>query len=400
MSRVDRWLLPDGVEEALPARARALETLRRRLLDLYASWGYDLVMPPLVEFLDSLLCGAGTDVSLQTFTLTDQLSGRALGVRADITPQVARIDAHGLKARGPQRLCYAGSVLRARPAGMAATRAPLQAGAELFGHAGIDADVEVISLMLETLAVVGRADVHLDIGHVGIYRGLVADAALDAQDEQALFDIFQRKAVPELDEFLAAKVGDAACRARLRALVDLAGDAGVVARAEHLFAGAGAAVQHAVRDLAAIGQRVSACYPNVAVCFDLCELRGYRYHSGCVFAAYVAGRSQDVAKGGRYDGIGEVFGRPRPATGFSVDVKTLADIAAGGVVPAVRGIYVPPSAAVDAALDAAKDETVARLRAAGERVVRGLPGQAPDFDELQCDRQLQRGAQGWEVVPR
>lgn len=396
MSRVDRWLLPDGVEEALPARAQALEALRRRLLDLYGSWGYQLVMPPLIEFLDALLCGAGPDVELQTFRLTDQLSGRALGVRADITPQVARIDAHALKVSGPQRLCYAGSVLHARPAGMAATRAPLQAGAELFGHAGIDADVEVISLMLETLAIAGRTDVHLDLGHVGIYRGLVAEAALDAQDEQQLFDIFQRKAVPELEAFLAAKVADADRRTRLRALVDLAGDSAVIERAAKLFAGAGDAVQNAVSDLATIGRRVRERYPSVQVCFDLCELRGYRYHSGCVFAAYVAGRAQEVAKGGRYDGIGEVFGRPRPATGFSVDVKTLADIAAVALVPPARGIYVPPFAAMDPALEA----KVAQLRAAGERVVRGLPGQMPDFDELQCDRQMARGAQGWDVVPR
>lgn len=395
MSGVDRWLLPDGVEEALPARARALEALRRRLLDLYAGWGYELVMPPLIEFLDSLLCGSGPDVSLQTFTLTDQLSGRAMGVRADITPQVARIDAHGLKANGPQRLCYAGSVLHARPAGMAASRVPLQAGAELFGHAGIAADIEVISLMLETLAAVGRRDVHLDIGHVGIHRGLVAAASLNSNDEAVLFDIFQRKAVPELDAFLAAKVADSATRARLRALVDLAGDlASVTARAQQVLAGAGLHVERALHDLLAIAEQVRGRYPHVQVCVDLCELRGYRYHSGCVFAAYVAGRSQDVAKGGRYDDIGQVFGRSRPATGFSVDVKTLVDIAADGLLPAAAGICAP--ADTDAALLA----KVAQLRAAGERVVQALPGAAPDLDELKCDRVLARGAKGWDVVPR
>lgn len=397
MSRVERWLLPDGVEEVLPAHARRLEALRRRLLDLYQGWGYDLVMPPLIDFLDSLLCGAGDDVSLQTFRLTDQLSGRALGVRADTTPQVARIDAHSLNARGVQRLCYAGTVLHARPAGLAATRTPLQAGAELFGHAGLDADIEVISLMLETLALVGRSDVHLDLGHVGIYRGLVADAGLAGQDERLLFDIFQRKAIPELDAFLAPSVPDAGQRARLQALVGLAGDLEqVIGQAERQLAGAGEGVRNALADLAHIGRQLHARYPEVAVCVDLSELRGYRYHSGCVFAAYVAGRSQDVAKGGRYDGIGEVFGRPRPATGFSVDVKTLADIAAIDIAPARGGIYVPPFATPDPAME----RQVAALRSAGERVVRGLPGQMPDFDELQCDRQLQCGAQGWEVVAR
>lgn len=392
---VDRWLLPDGVEEALPARARALEALRRRLLDLYAGWGYELVMPPLIEFLDSLLCGAGSDVSLQTFTLTDQLSGRALGVRADMTPQVARIDAHALRAAGPQRLCYAGTVLHARPAGMAASRVPLQAGAELFGHPGIDADIEIICLMLETLALVGRRDVHLDIGHVAIHRGLVAEASLDGNDEAVLFDIFQRKAVPELDAFLAARVTDAGTRARLRALVDLAGEPGeVAARAGKALAGAGAGVQAALKDLAAVAARVRAAYPHIEVCVDLCELRSYRYHSGCVFAAYVAGRSQEVAKGGRYDDIGQVFGRARPATGFSVDVKTLIDIAAVDIAPARAGICAPADA------DPALAAKVAQLRGSGERVVQALPGAAPDMDELKCDRVLKRGAGGWEVAPR
>ncbi len=394
MSRVDRWLLPDGVEEALPSRARVLESLRRRLLDLYGSWGYELVMPPLIEFLDSLLCGAGPDVSLQTFTLTDQLSGRAMGIRADITPQVARIDAHALQAAGPQRFCYAGTVLHARPAGMAASRVPLQAGAELFGHAGIEADIEIVSLMLETLAIVGCRDVHLDLGHVGIYRGLVAGLSLDGNDEQALFDIFQRKAVPELEEFLAAHVTDAGARTRLRALVDLAGDAAVLERAQAVLAGAGTEVARAIADLAAIGNRIRARYPHIELCFDLCELRGYRYHSGCVFAAYLAGRSQDVAKGGRYDGVGAVFGRPRPATGFSVDVKTLADIAVGELVSPPRGIFAPASD------DAALAVRIAQLRAAGERVVCGLSGAPIAMDELKCDRVLVHGTNGWDVMPR
>lgn len=393
MSRVDRWLLPDGVEEALPERARVLEALRRRLLDLYGSWGYEFVMPPLIEFLDSLLCGAGSDLTLQTFTLTDQFSGRALGIRADLTPQAARIDAHALRSNGPQRLCYAGTVLHARPQGLAASRAPLQVGAELFGCAAPEADVEVISLMLETLAAVGRRDVHLDIGHVGIYRSLVAGAGLDAGDEQALFEIFQRKAVPELDEFLAARVADAPARARLRALADLSGDASTLARAAKELAGGGDGVARALSELGAIGEKVRARYPHVEVFFDLCELRGYRYHSGCVFAAYVAGRSQEVAKGGRYDEVGRVFGRARPATGFSTDVKTLADIAGAALAPARGGIYAP----VDG--DAALDERVTALRAAGERVVRGLPGMDPDLVELKCDRRLVKGARGWDIAP-
>ncbi len=394
---VERWLLPDGVEETLPARARVLEALRRRLLDLYGSWGYELVMPPLIEFLDTLLSASGPDVALQTFRLTDQLSGRALGVRADITPQVARMDAHSLPAQGPQRLCYAGSTLHARPAGMAASRAPLQAGAELFGYAGVDADIEIISLMLETLAAIGRSDAQLDIGHVGIHRGLVAEAALTDDDEALLFDIFQRKAVPELDVFLDARVTNAAVRARLRALVDLAGDLdAVMTRARKQLAGAGKEVQRALEDLALIASRVRIAYPQVKVCVDLCELRSYRYHGGCVFAAYVAGRSQEVAKGGRYDGVGRAFGRDRPATGFSVDVKTLADIATVSLLPSTSGVYAPSLATPDPALEA----MVVSLRVAGERVVRGLPGSAPDFNELGCDRQLQHSEKGWRVVPR
>lgn len=394
MSGGDRWLLPDGVEEALPARAAMLESLRRRLLDLYGSWGYELVMPPLIDFLDSLLCGAGPDVSLQTFTLTDQLSGRAMGVRADMTPQIARIDARALKARGPQRLCYAGSVLHARPAGMTASRVPLQAGAEIFGCKGIEADIEVICLMLETLAIAGQQDIHLDVGHVGIYRALAAAALPDPHDEQLLFDIFQRKAVPELEEFLAEKVSDGVLRRQLRALVDLAGEATVLNRASAALQGAGESVQKALADLAAIGQAVQTRYPHVAVCFDLCELRGYRYHGGCVFAAYVAGRSLDVAKGGRYDDVGAVFGRARPATGFSVDVKVLADMAVDDVLAVTRGIYAP----VDS--DPALAAMVVQLRADGERVLCGLPGMDADMDELKCDRMLAHGKTGWVVLPR
>jgi ATP phosphoribosyltransferase regulatory subunit len=395
MSGADRWLLPDAVEEALPARARRLEALRRRLLDLYAGWGYELVMPPLIEFLDSLLCGAGPDLSLQTFRLTDQLSGRPLGVRADLTPQVARMDAHSLPDAGVRRLCYAGSVLHTRPAGLTASRIPLQAGAELFGHAGVEADVEVISLMLETLAAVGRDDVHLDLGHVGIYRGLVADAALAEADEAMLFDILQRKAIPELDAFLVGRVADTATRARLRALAELYGDAQVLARARALLADAGTAVRSALETLADIGARVQRRYPRVEVCYDLGELRGYRYHTGCAFAAYVPGRSQDVARGGRYDEIGAVFGRARPATGFSTDIKTLVDIARIDVAPAVAGILADAAAGDDEQGRA----RIAQLRAQGERVLCALPGQALAPAAAGCDRRLVRRGNEWVIEP-
>jgi ATP phosphoribosyltransferase regulatory subunit len=388
----NRWLLPEGIEEILPEQARQLEGLRRRLLDLFDSWGYELVMPPLIEYLESLLVGTGNDLDLQTFKLTDQLTGRTMGVRADMTPQVARIDAHHLKRPVPTRLCYFGTVLHTRPDGFAGSRSLLQVGAELYGHAGIESDVEVLCLMVETLRQVGIEQPYLDLGHVGIYRGLVAQAGLDQDQETELFDALQRKAKPEIRSLLEAWQLAADDARMLLALADLNGDRQVLDDAAAQLAGASAGVQAALVNLQQIAAAVQQALPDLNLHFDLAELRGYRYHTGAVFAAYAPGRGQAIAVGGRYDGIGKAFGQARPATGFSTDLRTLVALSDASLPP-VTAIFAPADE------DADLQKTIAELRARGERVVTALPGQQGAAAEMGCDRQLVRTAQGWEITP-
>ena len=390
MTRQEQWLLPEGVEELLPGRAAVIEQLRRRLLDLYASWGYELVFPPLIEFLESLFNGGGRDLERQTFKITDQLTGRLMGVRADITPQVARMDAHSLRRPGPSRLCYCSSALRTHANPPDGSRIPYQVGVELFGHAGLESDEEVVSLLLETLAVADVGDVTLDLGHVGLYRALVAAAGLDADDEVELEDIFRRKSAADLDAFLQARDLPAAAREALAALPWLAGSPSVLDEARRRLAGFGASVDAALDELDKLVARLQEHYPDVDLHLDLGELRGYHYHTGFVFAAWAQGHSEPLAKGGRYDQIGEVFGRARPATGFSADLKSLAR---WPEEPAPGGILVP--AQLEGADLAAE---MRRLRAAGERVVRGLPGVNNDPAVLGCDRQLSRDGDGWRIT--
>ncbi len=383
----DRWLLPEGIDEILPEQARRLERLRRELLDQFDAWGYEMVFPPMIEYLDSLLTGTGNDLDLQTFKLIDQLTGRLMGVRADMTPQVARIDAHRLPGDGPRRLCYIGAVLHTRPETHGGSRSPIQLGAELYGHAGIESDVEVLRLMASTLQRAGFDSLHLDLGHVGIFRGLARQANLDSAAEAALFDALQRKAVPEVTE-LTAGLGEVG--AMLAALPRLNGPAAVLDEAATTLAAASEAVRDALGQLrevaAALGEQ-----SGVELNFDLAELRGYHYHTGLVYAAYAPGRSQALAQGGRYDEIGKVFGRARPATGFSMDLRAALELPQNDTQAALRGIFVPWNEE-----RTGLDEAVAELRAAGERVVQGLPGQN---DTAGCERRLLAKGGGWEVVP-
>ncbi len=390
MSRTDRWLLPEGIEELLPAEASRLEALRRRLLDLYATWGYAQVMPPFIEYLESLLVGSGSDLDLETFKLTDQLTGRLMGVRADMTQQVARIDAHRLQHEAPTRLCYLGTVLRARPDGPGGSRSPLQVGAELYGHAGIESDAEVVALMIETLETCGIRDVHLDLGHVGIFRGLTAAAGLDELREAELFEMLQRKARAELEAAVAGVPQEHA--SRLLALVDLNGGDEVLDAARERLAGATAEVDAALASLAGVAEVLRRERPELVLHFDLAELRGYRYHTGVVFAALVPGHGEAIARGGRYDDVGRFFGRARPATGFSTDLRTLLRLSDGQATAQVEsGIFAPADA--DPALCAA----IRELRERGERVVRALPGQVGGAAEMDCDRELVRNDDGWEI---
>ena len=390
-TRNDRWLLPEGIVELLPEQAQQLEYLRRQLVDTFYAWGYELVMPPLIEYLESLQVGTGNDLDLQTFKLIDQLTGRLMGVRADMTPQVARIDAHILKRDVPTRLCYIGPVLHTRPSGFQRSRAPLQVGAELYGHAGIESDVEILRLMVETLKQARVDNIHIDLGHVGIYRELVKEAGLTAEQEVTLFEALQRKARPEIDACLEQWNVKQPLRARLSGLVELNGDHSILTEARKVFSSAGEGVRAALDNLIKIAEMAERHIGNLPLYFDLAELRGYRYQTGVVFAAFVPGHGQEIARGGRYDAIGKAFGRARPATGFSSDLKTLVGL--GRKSPPRRaGIFAP------AVEDMSLDTKIAELRAQGERVVSMLPGQTGNASDFGCNRMLKQGSKGWEVI--
>ncbi|MDQ3730963.1 MAG: ATP phosphoribosyltransferase regulatory subunit [Pseudomonadota bacterium] len=392
MTIEDRWLLPEGIEEALPDRAQRLEYYRRALLDLYARWGYELVIPPMIEYLESLLVGSSFDLDLLTFKLTDQLTGRMMGVRPDMTPQVARIDAHMLKRDGPVRLCYIGTVLRTRAETAGRSRGPLQLGAELYGHAGLDSDLEIMRLMIETLRLMRIPAVHLDLGHVGIYWNLVRQAGLNREQEFALFDMLQRKAVPEVADYLRGLNLAGESRDMLAALTELNGGREVLTRARQQLHGADARVSEALDYLDAAAERLEQFSPEVELHFDLAELRGYQYHTGTVFAAFTEGQGQEIARGGRYDEIGKVFGRARPATGFSADLHTLIGLGTD-TPPAVRpGVYAPASS------DPALVAKVTQLRAAGERVICGLTDQQGGAKTMGCTRQLVQQDGQWIEV--
>ena len=314
-----KWVLPEYIEDILPAEAMRIEGLRRKILDLFFSSRYELVMPPLLEYVDSLLTGTGHDLELRTFKVVDQLSGRMMGVRADITPQVARIDAHLLNRKGVTRLCYCGSVLHTRPQAPGATREPLQIGAEIYGAAGVEADVEMLELLCKALELAGVRKGRIDIGHVAVFRAIAHDAEVSAEDEAALFEALQRKDVPALKEL--SKKLPARTREALLLLPSLYGGAEILDDAEKRLP----KIDEVKRALATLRKLAKAC--KFPASFDLAELRGYNYHSGVVFDAYCDGVAGAVARGGRYDEVGKAFGRARAATGFSIDLRTLAGVA-------------------------------------------------------------------------
>lgn len=367
------WLLPDYIADALPHEAAQIERLRRAVLDLFRVHGYELVMPPVLEYLDSLLTGSGSDLSLRTFKLVDQLSGRTLGVRADMTPQVARIDAHLLNRQGVTRLCYCDSVLHTLPASQAASREPIQLGAELYGYAGIEADLEAIRLLGAALETVGTPASRIDIGHVGVFRALANAARLDTNDEASILQLMQVKDIPSLRDRCAKLVEP--YRSALMRLPELYGGADLL--------------DSAARELPALPEIRSAletmrqlqlAMPELPLSFDLADLRGYHYHNGIVFAAYYPGFPSAIARGGRYDGVGKDFGRARPATGFSMDLREIARLAAScQPVGAILAPYSTPGSSLAT--------RVSTLRAQGEVVVELLPGESGSEGPL-CDRHL------------
>ena len=390
----DAWLLPEGIDEMLPDEARRLEILRAKLLQTFENWGYKLVVPPFIDFLDSLLTGSGHELDLQTFKLTDQISGKMLGVRADMTPQVARIDAHNLKHEHPTRLCYVGTILHTRGDALEKSRSPMQIGAELYGHAGKESDLEVIRLMLEMLAMSGVLNVHLDLGHVGIYRALAEKANLSAVQESELFDVLQRKARPELKELLESyDLADDLKHALLK-LPELNGDKTVLTKARGLLKSE--KVQKALDDLEAISTALARYFPSLSISFDLAELRGYHYHTGVVFAAFVPTIGKEIARGGRYDNIGAIFGRERPATGFSADLKVLTALNKQNDIeqPQQDKIFAPYVE------DVALCETIRDLRAQNRVVIQQLPNQIGGAKELNCTTVLVKNLDGvWVVEP-
>jgi ATP phosphoribosyltransferase regulatory subunit len=380
------WLLPEHIADVLPAQARHIEELRRGLLDVARGYGFELVMPPLLEHLESLLTGSGRELDLQTFKLVDQLSGRTMGVRADTTSQVARIDAHLLNREGVTRLCYCGPVLHTRPSGLQATREPLQFGAETYGHAGLEADLEIQDLALDCLHNAGITDVTLDLGDARILRGLLADAAMPQDRAVALTAALAAKDMPTLDEL--SRDLPAPTRQGLKALMRLYGGMDVLSAAERELP-AHPLVRAALSDLRSLASRVQQAHPEAHVGFDLADFGGYGYYSGARFAVYTTGCSDSIARGGRYDEIGAVFGRNRPAVGFSLDLKELADLVpARRLAAAIRA----PWGESDALRTA-----VRRLREQGETVVCILPGHEHEGQEFDCDRELVAQGDQWVV---
>jgi ATP phosphoribosyltransferase regulatory subunit len=396
MLKSERWILPEGISETLSPEAMAIELNRRSLLDLFHSWGYDLVDPPIIDFYDSLLTGTGHDLELMTFALTDQLSGRMLGIRADMTPQVARIDAHHIQHEHPTRFCYIGKVLKTRLQDFSQSRSPIQIGTEIYGHQTYQSDIEIIHLLVKTLDRVGIKNITLDFGHVTIFRVLAKTAALEKNEEEQLFDALQRKSISEMQVQLnnlnlAPDLVD-----KFLALVNLHGDSSIIKYAQTLFQEQ--EILAALDDLLAVAEHLEAMLPDVNLFFDLAELRGFNYHTGMVFSAYIPGHGQAVAQGGRYDGIGQQFGRSRPATGFSTDLAHLVSLS--GINKELeeklnsRAIFAPYVNNLDQLLE----QQIEQLRSNGERVVRELPGQSLDLSEMGCNRRLQKDGSNWIIV--
>lgn len=392
MTKLDRWLLPDGIEEVLPKEAACIEAARRRILDLFQCWGYDLIITPQVEYIDALLTGTAQELDLQTFKIVDPLSGQLLGFRSDITPQVTRLDAHWLKEEVPARLCYAGSVLLTKPRPHTTSRSPIQLGAELYGDKSTASDIEIICLMLETLAVAKIENIHMDLGHVAIFKGLAQAANLSPELENQLFNALQRKAIDEviqLTAHLPKEQADMLC-----SLTNLCGGKEVIENAKQVLANAPASVLKALNKLAEIAEQVHQRYPNLPLYFDLGELRGYQYHTGIVFAAFVPNVGQSIAQGGRYDNAGIAFGCSRPATGFSTDLKTLVNLGQTDFCNTKKAIWAPYENQPTLC------QKIAELRQQGQRVIQALPTQTlAEASRMGCDQYLVFIENSWQVRP-
>jgi ATP phosphoribosyltransferase regulatory subunit len=387
---MNRWLLPENISDILPSEARKIEDLRRIFLDRFQAYGYELVMPPMLEYLDSLLTGSGQDLNLKTFKLVDQISGRTLGLRADMTPQVARIDAHLLNRQGVTRLCYAGSILHTRAAAGSSSREQLQLGAEIYGHAGLEADLEIQALLNDVLNLSQVGEITLDMSHAGLLAAILGDFSPQSESLDALYSALQTKDLPCLNQVL--KDWPSEVKSAVLALANLSGSPEKVLVQARQNLPKTAAVKAALEELERLCAAVAGLPNSPQLNLDLSDLKGYQYHSGVMFAAYVEGLPVAIARGGRYDMVGKAFGRSRPATGFSLDIMTLARMSKKD--SRKNAILAPWSN------DQTLSQEIAQLRSQGQVVIQLLPGHEQDGDEFHCDRELvsQKGA--WVVKTR
>ena len=375
-----KWILPEYIEDILPAEALRIEKMRRRIMDWLLVHGYELVGPPLLEYVESLLSGSGGDTDLRMFKVVDQLSGRMMGLRADMTPQTARIDAHLLNHKGITRLCYAGSVLHTLPSGLTRTREPLQIGAELYGHTGLESDLEVQRLMLQSLAIAGIGKIHLDLGHVAVFRSLIRGAGIPLELETELFSVLQAKDICGLNKLCAGLSNrvDTNVLEALLLLPELYGDSSILTLARRSLPDY-PEIRTALDELEVVGEELKSVVDTLA--FDLADLRGYHNPSGMVFAAYTTNCPNAIALGGRYDDVGKAFGRARQATGFSMDLRELSSLVKPDLYP--RGILAPYVRGEDALR-----QTIEQLRNEGQIVVVELPGHESEQNTFNCDRRL------------
>lgn len=388
------WQLPEGVDELLPPAANQAEQLRHHLLNLFECWGYKLVSPPLMEFIDSLLVGGSDDLMLSTLKVTDQMSGHTLGIRADISPQVARIDASKLLSTGVQRLCYAGSVLLATPPAIGASRCPSKIGAELYGYQGIEADIEILLLLVESLRMAQVPAFHIELGHVQIFRQLTTSLGLEPEQIMSLFVAVQAKSASELELLLVEYQVDAKIGDLLLMLPTLMGEEGVLTRAKKAFSGGPEGALQAIDQLDKIAQGLIQKSPDLLLFFDLAEVRSYAYHVGAIYTAYVDDLGQPIASGGRYDGLGAAFGRSRPATGFDADLKTLVRLSIENGKPRRQREIAAPWKGDSQIASSKLEAKIAELRKQGDSVILQLP--KADSEDLQLKLQWQEG--DWQVI--
>ena len=381
MSKDKYWLLPEGVDESLPYEAAGIESLRRLMLDNFSRWGYQLVIPPIIEYVDSLLAGGAEDLDLQTFKVVDRGTGRLIGLRADMTPQLTRIDTHRMPTKSPQRLCYAGPVAHTFSEKFAGSRNPLQIGAELFGHSGVESDAEIITLLVNSLLIANIRSLTLEVTHIGIFRGICAAASFTDEFEDQVLEALVKKDRTSLTEMLQGEGVDSLVMKNLLLLIDLNGDLDIINEARSALSSLPESVSEAIDELAELCDLLKQFIPAIELHIDFAELRGYRYHSGIMFAAYVPEMGRSIAWGGRYDGVQKQLGRDRGATGFSTDLRILEQFLEKD--ERLETVVIAPSGNDEKLLAA-----IGKYRGEGYTVIQSLPGQSDEWNQLSIEFRL------------